>query len=346
MDKARGELEEPLYSEYTLEEIRKRGGVCADQAYFCVVSAKANGIPAMIISGDGSRGPHAWVGYKASEKEWILDAGRYEGYASGTTRDPQTGRMIKPTELSVAADSRARATSLEKANRCLRLAGLFVRHSRIDEARQAFRMALDVGSRQIRVWDAYVAFLRQMNVDPDEWEEVIGELRQSFRDYPDMLAYADGLEEEMLFPLMDSADIAKALRSRIGRIDHSQGDRTDLLRENIRRHVRVLEWDGDVDGVIRVYEDALDDLRGDKVSFQELSNDLFAFAKRYGKHHDAMRIIDRAFRRGFRGSYGDYFYMREYRNMLYWLADLHEKDGDESKADRYRRDAERLGRRL
>lgn len=346
MDKARGELDEPLYREYTLEQIEKRGGVCSDQAYFCVMSAKANGIPAMIISGDGQRGLHAWAGYKASEKEWDLDTGRYGGYPVGTTRDPQTGKMIRGWELSMLADPQLRAAAGEQSHLYLRLAELFARHARLDEAREAFRMALDISSRQPRTWEAYIAFMKQTDAAVEEWEDVVAELRQTYRDYPDMLAYADKIEEEMVFAHLDPSKASKALRSRIKRMDRRQGDRTDLLRETIRRQASILERGGDVDGALKTYEEALGDLAEEKVSFMELSNNLFALADRYGRRHEAMRIIDRAFRRHYRGSHGDYFYMKEYQKMLVWLAGLHERDGSESEADRYRREADRIGRRL
>ena len=61
MDKAvTGKSKDP-YDQYTFAEIAKKGGICGDQAYFSANTARALGIPASILSGDGPRGPHAWI---------------------------------------------------------------------------------------------------------------------------------------------------------------------------------------------------------------------------------------------------------------------------------------------
>ena len=61
MDKAvTGKSKDP-YDQYTFAEIAKKGGICSDQAYFSANTARAHGIPASILSGDGPRGPHAWI---------------------------------------------------------------------------------------------------------------------------------------------------------------------------------------------------------------------------------------------------------------------------------------------
>ena len=41
------------YETYALEEILEVGGVCRDQAHFSANSARAKGIPAYVVSGDG-----------------------------------------------------------------------------------------------------------------------------------------------------------------------------------------------------------------------------------------------------------------------------------------------------
>ena len=83
MDRATARTD--IYDEYTLAEIKKKGGICMDQAYYASITAKANGIPAMAIDGEGDSGGHAWVQWEASRNGWSV-AGRYsEHFAAGTT---------------------------------------------------------------------------------------------------------------------------------------------------------------------------------------------------------------------------------------------------------------------
>lgn len=57
----RAALGKDPYTNYTFQEILDEGGICMDQAYFAVNTAKCNGIPSAYVTGDGNRGPHAWV---------------------------------------------------------------------------------------------------------------------------------------------------------------------------------------------------------------------------------------------------------------------------------------------
>lgn len=79
-------------SSYVLEEIKERGGICVDQAYFTATVAKANGVPAMLVSGSGKDGRHAWVGFMEKPGKWNFETGRYpeSKFVTGHTYDPQT----------------------------------------------------------------------------------------------------------------------------------------------------------------------------------------------------------------------------------------------------------------
>jgi hypothetical protein len=91
----------------TLEEIHEVGGICMDQSHFGTTAARAYGIPAASVGGDGNRGGHAWFAYMMPTHQWNMGnsfhpfseprnlpgTGRYaDGYANGHTRDPQTGK--------------------------------------------------------------------------------------------------------------------------------------------------------------------------------------------------------------------------------------------------------------
>ncbi|MCX6867565.1 MAG: hypothetical protein NTV46_15350 [Verrucomicrobia bacterium] len=92
------------YKEYSFAEILKEGGVCADQSYFCVNTARAQGIPAMTIGGETNSGGHAWAGIKIDSNEWTTGVGRIAGAAKGQAANPQTRDAISEQEIQLWND--------------------------------------------------------------------------------------------------------------------------------------------------------------------------------------------------------------------------------------------------
>ncbi len=91
---------------YSLEQIKKYGGVCADQAYYAMSVAKACGIPSGYVVAKGADVSHAWVGFleiRGRRAHWNFDAGRYPEYQNlrGNIRDPQTGSQISDGRLGI-----------------------------------------------------------------------------------------------------------------------------------------------------------------------------------------------------------------------------------------------------
>lgn len=83
---------------YTLANIKRVGGVCAEQAYFASEVAKAIGVPSVYITGDGSDLDHAWVGYlrnRSGRLVWDFTEGRFGDYqhTQGRVMHPQTNRV-------------------------------------------------------------------------------------------------------------------------------------------------------------------------------------------------------------------------------------------------------------
>jgi hypothetical protein len=97
---------------YTLSNIRKEGGVCAQQADFAARVAKSVGVPAVYCWGQSSyRGLHAWwmfVQIQSANKEQIrfslVSDGRIQGFLkdqffTGNVIDPQTGREMLDRDM-------------------------------------------------------------------------------------------------------------------------------------------------------------------------------------------------------------------------------------------------------
>ena len=97
--------------DYTLENLRRFGGVCGEQADFASRVGKSLGVPAEFVDGESTFGElHAWVMWvelKNVTKTGIvfsLDSfGRYsyDKYYVGTLTDPKTGKQMTDRELEL-----------------------------------------------------------------------------------------------------------------------------------------------------------------------------------------------------------------------------------------------------
>jgi len=102
-----GSPKQMVGKDYTLANLLQYGGVCIDQAYYCVQVCKSIGIPAAIVTGRGSSGiGHAWVMYfqmnpAGTSAAWLGGAGRYAShqYFVGAVRDPASGQYILDSQL-------------------------------------------------------------------------------------------------------------------------------------------------------------------------------------------------------------------------------------------------------
>jgi hypothetical protein len=115
--------------DYTLQDIRKFGGVCAMQADFAARVGKSLAVPAAYVGGEAQGGErHAWVMWvevKSANKAGVnfkLESwGRYrvDNYYTGDLRDPQTGAKILDRDmerrLTAAATDRTAKRQAELA---------------------------------------------------------------------------------------------------------------------------------------------------------------------------------------------------------------------------------------
>lgn len=78
---------------YTLKNIKEYGGLSHDRAYYTVMTARANGIPAIYMKGSNEIGAYDWCGIYYKQDKWELNYGRYEVSKKtiGDSFHPQTG---------------------------------------------------------------------------------------------------------------------------------------------------------------------------------------------------------------------------------------------------------------
>lgn len=342
MDKAAGGRQ--IYERYTLAQIKNEGGICGDQAYFAAQSAKANGIPAMVIGGEGERGGHAWFGYQASRDKWNLEAGRFtsDNYAAGTSQDPQTHRTIKEHELQQFATPERRTAGWAVTERYLQLSELFSRTKQPDLARTSLDLALRTTPKHLNAWNLKLDNLVAAKVSSEEWQREIAQMRTVFQKYPDIIS---GINERETAYLVSNGDAKLALKGAqrgTDRLLRKQGNRTDLILESIDKEVALAEKSDDPELPGRIFREALKDKGSEVVAFKQLAPRYYEWARKKNQGRDALRDIERAFNRNFDMPSDDYFRLGAYRDLLGLVTDLFKKEGLEADVRRLERRAAKV----
>jgi tetratricopeptide (TPR) repeat protein len=305
------------YKAYTFAEIEKEGGICGDQAYFAAMTAKANGIPAMVIGGEGDRGGHAWMGFEVARGEWKLDVGRYaDNYAAGTTRDPQTGRTIKEHELRQLTEPARRTPSYEKSDKLLALATLLSDAGQHDLARLATDTALALAPKNFAAWAAKLDRLAAAKVPAADWLRESARMRTVFREYSDLVQAIDKRETDYLAANGATDAARKAAHLQTGRMERKDGERSDLILDSVFREVEMAEQAGDAEKGGRILRDALRDKGQEVVPFKKIAGRYYEWAKKHTKGPETVRELISFFDRKHDAPTTDTFAMGAYRGVL------------------------------
>ncbi len=91
---------------YTLQNIKRVGGVCEEQAYFASEVGRSIGVPTALVSAQGADSGHAWVGYLSNSGRWDFSEGRGDGqYEDLVARavHPQTLEGVSEGVISLTA---------------------------------------------------------------------------------------------------------------------------------------------------------------------------------------------------------------------------------------------------
>ena len=172
------------YGPYLFSEIKSRGGICVDQAYFAAMTGKAKGLPTLYFSGQGDDGGHAWFGYMDSPGHWETDCGRYESqnYPVGNAVDPQTWKPISDTELIFLAKSRERTVGFQQAKLYTDLARTVVR----DDASRWLDAALAVHPEFLPAWYLQGELLEERKASPEGMRDFWSRFTKRFATFPDL----------------------------------------------------------------------------------------------------------------------------------------------------------------
>jgi hypothetical protein len=172
------------YGPYLFSEIKSRGGICVDQAYFAAMTGKAKGLPTLYFSGQGEDGGHAWFGFMDSPGHWDTDCGRYESqnYPVGNAVDPQIWKPISDTELTFLAKSRERSASFQHAKLCTDLSRTVVR----EDASRWLDAALAIQPEFLPAWYLQGELLEERKASPEVMRDFWSRFTKRFATFADL----------------------------------------------------------------------------------------------------------------------------------------------------------------
>ena len=172
------------YGPYLFSEIKSRGGICVDQAYFAAMTGKAKGLPTLYFTGQGDDGGHAWFGFMDSPGRWETDCGKYESqnYPVGNALDPQIWKPISDTELTFLAKSRERSVGFQQAQLYTDLARTVVR----DDASRWLDAAFTVQPEFLPAWYLQGELLEERKVSPEVMKDFWSRFTKRFGAFADL----------------------------------------------------------------------------------------------------------------------------------------------------------------
>jgi hypothetical protein len=299
------------YKEYTLPEILKEGGICGDQSYFCVNSARAAGIPACTLVGETSLGGHAWAAVKTEHDAWSTKIGRVGGVSEGKANDPQGGPNINEQAIWLWSTREHQSRSnLVKVHRLLWLSDSIDSIQLDKEKSDIIKVAHIVGQQFPSIWkrmynvlladDAYIS-------EPTEsatvklWSEFVKAMKLEFKRNPRMAALAKEVEDQHIFPYADLNDVRRQLARDRRRSDRDSQEQADLITTSLKRESQLLlarDKDNALREIGQLYDRALRDFGGSVSGFRTMAQDYFNMTKHNPKSAEkAVGDIENAFQR-------------------------------------------------
>ena len=323
---------------YSLAAIQRCGGICVDQAYYAVMTARAYGIPAIYFRGAGKSANHAWFAFMEEPGEWVLDVGRYKNdeYTTGHAVNPQTRESMTDHDVEYACERSLHSDDFVQASEYVSIAEVML----ASEPRIAARCAKNARQRvkrYLRPWEIE----RQTLIAERDCSDLLDffrEQKDAFRKYPDILTESAKAIEVVLREEGRIKEADKLMRSLAGVVDD---DRDDLANQfEFERIERIIE-SGDMKKARREMEQLLDDQKdgGNKVFW--LIGKYTELTVESGQAHEAAKFLS-GYVEELRGKYN--FPTSYEQGLLRCLLAVYESDGDTKEAGKIKSRIDRLER--
>lgn len=339
----RAALGKDPYTNYTFQEILDEGGICMDQAYFAVNTAKCNGIPSAYVTGDGNRGPHAWVNLLTTDETWQSYGGY--GYNTGHFSHPHNCKSKHESTLLQGMDRKVNGARLDTSLDYLSLAALFEEMQKPDCARVMLEAATQAAPGSPLGWERLIALMSrpESGTKLEEWDELVTMIKRKFRSRPDYLAMAARVEDEYIFPMRDASANKRHVARDLKKLEKETDEgRSDLTSAAIKRQADILIENGDRVGVAALYRKSMKDYARRAEVFEALMGQYYGYVS---QDQEAVlqlaREAESFYNRSIRTKSGDYFKVKKEVAIQRKIAGYYEKGGNERKADSLRKDAEK-----
>jgi hypothetical protein len=335
------------YKEYSFEEILKEGGICGDQSYFCVNTARAQGIPAMILSGETDLGGHAWAGIKIDDDQWTTAVGRVGGVSKGETDNPQTGTSITEQEIHLWNDRNHLSPNITLSVwRHFWIGDFFASLGDDENNAAAVKLASKIGPSFTETWTNLYALLeKQMQLAGDppvpnnlgEWKDFARDMRRQFKDNPRMGELAANAELEYIFPYGDEGDAKRSLLRERRRLNRDASEQKDLIADSLKREADLILKRGGPNAkreIGQLYDRALRDYGGSITGFKMMAENYFGFMKDdKDLARKAARDIELAFKRVVETGTTDWFRAKTESSIYEMICGYYRAAGDPERAD-------------
>lgn len=328
------------HGQYTLAGIEKHGGICVDQAYFAVMTARAWGIPAIFFVGPGRRGGHAWFGYLKGEDRWEMDIGRYEmdQYQTGFAINPQTGEPMSDHELAYQCDRALRRPAFARAQQLTRIAEILLAAGDAPNAVRCARQARGEVPLHARPWELEAAALLRLG-DTNGCLELWNRQAEVFGRFPDVQTAVRERQAALLRQIGREDEASRLLANHVRRMGSR---REDLARGVVAREAQRSAVAGEAAAARERLEKMLRDQRREGAKVLPLLQQYIEISHQSGEAQEAARFVENYIAR-LRREYGE----SPQNEMIFreLLRQAYENAGDERKLEALRRDAERAARR-
>ncbi len=354
------------YEEYTLPEILKEGGICGDQTYFCVNTARAAGIPAFGLSGLTDSGGHAWACVKLDKDEWSTETGRIAGVSEGKGDDLQTGESISEQAVWHWSEPKvASRTNTIEVFRHLWLADYFTESYHTQEVSPAINVAHSTGQMFPLTWQyAYQQMLSQgeLIATPELpatltiWKDFVKNLKHEFRKNPRIGSLAAVIEDKHIFPHSDIDDVRRDLARLRRRDSKNAAEQADLMTSSLKREAELIlkstSYDPDkaLEEIHQLYTRSFRDYGNSLTGFRDIMFHYFSLMKDDKERaEDSVQAIERAFDRMIDKGSEDWFRKQEEISIYREIAKMYHEIGETKRAasieKRLARDEKNSGRK-
>lgn len=339
----RAALGKDPYTSYTFQEILDEGGICMDQAYFAVNTAKCNGIPSAYVTGDGNRGPHAWINLLTTDETW-QSCGGY-GYNTGHFSHPHNGKSRHESTLLQGMDKKVNGARLDTSLDYLSLADLFEEMEKTDCVKVMLEAATQNTPGSPLGWERLIELMSrpESGTKLEEWDALATLIKRKFRSRPDYLAMAARVEDEYIFPMRDASTNKRNVARDLKKLEKETDEgRSDLTSAAIRRQADILMKNGDKAGVAALYRKSMKDYADRAEVFEALMGQYYQyFSGDPAAVLQMAREAESSYNRNIRTKSDDYFKVKKEVSIQRRIAGYYEKGGNEKKAASLRKDAER-----